>query len=138
MSKISQEIVTIKFSTVLDNSVTPSYVDANTIQAAISNVSTTLFGFNTIVEVVSTSNVTIDGKTVIVTGGSYTGQIATLTYASQVTAPFQPGQTIVVANVTPSGYNGTFSVLTCNTTAVTYASNVSSAITGVGTITATS
>lgn len=68
-------------------------------------------------------------------GLSATGTIAsstvTLTFASQTTAPFPVGTLITVAGMTPTGYNGTFTVKTCNTTTVTY--DVITAFTGSGT-----
>jgi len=53
---------------------------------------------------------------------SVTGLVntATLNYASQGSAPFTAGQQIVVAGVTPSQYNGTFTVLTSTATVTTY------------------
>ena len=55
--------------------------------------------------------------TTAVTGSSNT---ATITYATQGSAPYTPGQTIIVAGVTPSGYNGTYTVATSTTTQTTY------------------
>jgi hypothetical protein len=53
---------------------------------------------------------------------SATGSVntATLNYASQGSAPYTAGQQIVVAGVTPSQYNGTFTVLTSSATVTTY------------------
>jgi hypothetical protein len=64
---------------------------------------------------------------IAVTGGSASGSVATLTFAAQSTPPFNPGQIIDVANVTPAGYNtpttfaaGGSVVIACTTTSVTY------------------
>lgn len=53
---------------------------------------------------------------------SVTGSVntATLNYSAQGSAPYTAGQQIVVAGVTPSPYNGTFTVLTSSTTQTTY------------------
>jgi hypothetical protein len=63
---------------------------------------------------------------------------ATITFAAQTVAPFIVGQTIVVAGVTPTGYNGTYTVTACTTTTVQYANATTGAQTVAGTVTATS
>ena len=63
---------------------------------------------------------------------------ATITFAAQTVAPFIVGQTIVVAGVTPTGYNGTQTVTACTTTTVQYANATTGAQTVAGTVTATS
>ena len=63
---------------------------------------------------------------------------ATITFAAQTVAPFVVGQTIVVAGVTPTGYNGTYTVTACTTTTVQYANATTGAQTVAGTVTATS
>jgi hypothetical protein len=69
-------------------------------------------------------NPTINVKTLSVTGASGTGSVATLTFATQVSAPFANGTTIVVEGLTSTGagYNGTYTVTSCTTTHVTFAS----------------
>lgn len=59
---------------------------------------------------------------------------ATLTFAAQSSAPFAVGQTITVAGITPSGYNGTYVVTACTTTTVSYANATTAAQTVAGTI----
>jgi hypothetical protein len=63
---------------------------------------------------------------------------ATITFAAQTVAPFIVGQTIVVAGVTPTGYNGTYTVTACTTTTVQYANATTGAQTVAGTVAATS
>ena len=71
--------------------------------------------------------VTADGsivaiRAIAVTGASWSsgsGGQATLTFAS-TTAPF-PGTQINVSGVSPSGYNGTFTIVSSSSTSVTYA-----------------
>ena len=60
------------------------------------------------------------------------GSIATITFPSaQSSAPFTVGLKIVVTGLTVSGYNGTYTVLTCSTTTVTYSNTTTgSAISG--------
>ena len=60
------------------------------------------------------------------------GSIATITFpVAQSSAPFTAGQKIVVTGLTISGYNGTYTVATCNTTDVTYSNTTTgSAISG--------
>ena len=49
-----------------------------------------------------------------------TTNTATLNYSAQSSAPYTPGQTIIVSGITPSGYNGTYTVVTSTTTQTTY------------------
>jgi hypothetical protein len=60
------------------------------------------------------------------------GSTATITFlVAQSSAPFIPGQKIVVTGLTVGGYNGTYTVLTCSTTTVTYSNTTTgSAISG--------
>lgn len=71
--------------------------------------------------------------TLATTATSGTGTTATITFAAQAAAPFQIGSQIIVAGVTPAGYNGTFTVTGCTTTTVSYAN----ATTGVQTVAGT-
>lgn len=71
-----------------------------------------------------------------VTGASGTGTTATLTFATQAGAPYKVGSTITVSGVTPSGYNGTYTVTACTTTSVSFASATTTAYTSGGTISA--
>ena len=66
---------------------------------------------------------------------SGTGSIATLTFAARPTVPFAVGQSILVAGVTPSGYNGTYTVTACTNNSVSFASTTTGAQTVAGTIT---
>jgi len=74
------------------------------------------------------------GISVVVTATAGTGAVATLSFASQSYAPFTIGQTITVAGLTPVGYNGSYTVVSCNTTTVTYASVTTGSMTVAGTI----
>jgi hypothetical protein len=84
-------------------------------------------------EVISTARFSL--ATTATSGAAGT---ATITFAAQTVAPFVVGQTIVVAGVTPVGYNGTFTVTACTTTTVEYANATTAAQTVAGTVTATS
>lgn len=75
------------------------------------------------------------GMRVIITATAGTGSIQTLSYSTQTYAPFSPGQSITVSGVTPTGYNGTFTVLTCTTTAVTMAGSATGSMSVSGVIT---
>lgn len=71
------------------------------------------------------------------TAASGAASVVTLTFAAQPVIPFPPGSTIVVAGVTPAGYNGTFVVTGCTTTTVSYTNATTGAQTVAGTITLT-
>lgn len=75
--------------------------------------------------------------TLTVTGGTYTSSTVTLNFASQGSAPFAAGQTITVAGMTPSGYNGTQTVVSSTATSVTYSNSTNAAITVNGTVAST-
>ncbi len=72
-----------------------------------------------------------------ITGGSGTGSVATLNFASQVSQPYAIGSSITVAGVTPSGYDGTYTVTASTTTSVSYSNATTAAASG-GTVTGTS
>ena len=67
-----------------------------------------------------------------VTSGN--GTTATISFAAQAAAPFEVGSQIIVAGVTPVGYNGTFTVTACTTTTVSYANATTGAQTVAGTV----
>jgi hypothetical protein len=60
-------------------------------------------------------------SSISVTNATSNGTTATLTFAAQPLAPFANGTNIVVTGISPSNYNGTYSVTGCTTTTVTYA-----------------
>jgi hypothetical protein len=68
------------------------------------------------------------------TATSGDGTTATLTFAAQAAAPFEVGSQIIVAGVTPTGYNGTFTVTACTTTTVSYLNATTGAQTVAGTV----
>jgi hypothetical protein len=70
--------------------------------------------------------------TVTATGGS--GAVATLTFAAQSSPPFAVGSTIVVTGVTPTEYNGTYTVTACSDTTVQYTSTATGSLSIAGTI----
>ena len=77
---------------------------------------------------------TVDAsKTTTSTGASGTGTIATLTHSALVT--FAIGSTIVVTGMTPTAYNGTYTVTNSSAGSVSFASTATGAQTVAGTIT---
>ena len=89
----------------------------------------TLGDIITIISMKSTSTLSLT-----TTGASGTGSVATLTFGLRETAPFAVGQSITVAGVTPSGYNGTYTVTACDAGSVSYANTTTGAQTVAGTI----
>src|SRR5262245_1744320 len=73
------------------------------------------------------------GPTTPTTGASGTGTTATLTFAAMGT-PFPVGSQITVAGMTPSAYNGSYTVTASTTTSVSYASTATGAQTVAGTV----
>jgi hypothetical protein len=78
------------------------------------------------------------GATVLtITNAAGNGTTVTISYANQGTPPFAVGQTIVVTGVTPTAYNGTFTVLASpapSGTSVSFSSTATGAFTVPGTI----
>jgi hypothetical protein len=59
------------------------------------------------------------------------GSVATLTFTGPISpAPFSAGQRVVVTGMSVVGYNGTYTVVTCGTTTLTYNSTTTGAATG--------
>jgi len=76
----------------------------------------------------------VDTVTIKINSISGNGSKVTVTFYTQPTATFQPGDSIVVEGVTPSNYNGTFIVINCTKTQVTYTSSATGTWNGDGTI----
>ena len=81
----------------------------------------------------STNYQTTISPAVTVTGASGTGAVATITFAAQSYA-YAVGSQITVASVNPSGYNGTFVVLSSTTTSVSYANTTTASYVSGGTV----
>jgi hypothetical protein len=59
------------------------------------------------------------------------GSVATLTFTGPISpAPFSAGQRVVITGMSVVGYNGTYTVVTCGTTTLTYNSTTTGAATG--------
>jgi hypothetical protein len=86
------------------------------------------YGKNTFVAISS------GGNTLTPTAASGSGSTATLSFATQSTAPYTVGQTIVVSGMTPTQYNGTYVVTGCTTSSVSYANPTTAAGTIFGSI----
>ena len=67
-----------------------------------------------------------------ITATSGTGTIATLTFANQGSAPYTVGESIVVQDLIPTGYNGTYVVTGCTATSVSYANTTTGSMTQAG------
>jgi hypothetical protein len=85
---------------------------------------------NTSVQVYDTAP-GVTANTLTATGD---GTTATLTFTAQAVIPFNIGETIVVAGVTPAGYNGTYVVTNASVSTVSYLNATTGALTVAGTI----
>ena len=103
---------------------------------SLSAGSVTIFGNYIVSSVPSSSTFVINASTAASTTPTLTatgnGTTATLTYPTSYTIPV--GSTIVVAGVTPGGYNGTFTVTASSAGSVSYANATTAAQTVSGTI----
>ena len=79
---------------------------------------------------ITTANDNVQGQIAVTpilatTAASSSGGIATITFATQSTAPYVVGHEITVYGVTPNGFNGTYVVTACTTSSVSYANSTS-------------
>jgi hypothetical protein len=70
-----------------------------------------------------------------VTGCSGTAGTATLTFATQFANPFYVGGTIIVSGMTPTAYNGSWTVTGVSTSSVSFASSATGSMVFPGTVT---
>jgi hypothetical protein len=116
--------------------------DTATFLVATSIGGLSIYGNYTVQTVLSSSQYTIlaanqaNATVITVTGASGTGTTATLTFSSAYEIAI--GTNIVVAGVTPAGYNGTHTVTVTGTNTVSFASAETGAFVSGGTITAPS
>ena len=71
---------------------------------------------------------------IAITGASGTGSVATITFSPPGGVPFSIGQTIIVNNCVPVGYNGIYTVTAAGTGSVSYASSATGSLTQNGTV----
>ena len=81
------------------------------------------------------ANVNSNVNTLTITAASGNGSTVTLTYATQASNPYTVGQQITVTGVSPSGYNGTYTVTAVSTTQVQFASTYTTSYVNGGTVT---
>lgn len=110
--------------------------DTFPVLVSLSAGSVTIFGNYIVSSVTSTSAFVINASTAASAAPTLTatgnGTTATLTYPTSYTIPV--GSTIVVAGVTPGGYNGTATVTASSAGSVSYANATTGAQTVAGTI----
>ena len=70
-----------------------------------------------------------------ITGASGDGTTATITFTTQSTAPYAPGDTITIVGINPGDYNGTYTVTAGTTSSVSYTSQAIAAYVTGGVIT---
>ena len=73
-------------------------------------------------------------STIAVTGASGTAGTVTLTFANQGSAPYTVGQSIAVNGISPTGYNGVYTVTACTASSVAYFSSFATTYSSGGTI----
>ena len=68
------------------------------------------------------------GNYISIIGTSGSGSVATLTFSTQSVAPFSTNQIIWIQGLTPTGYNGYQTVISCTTSTVTFSSAATGSI----------
>jgi hypothetical protein len=76
----------------------------------------------------------VEGQ-VAVTAATGNGSTATLTFATQTFTPYDVGQVVTIAGMTPAGYNGVKTITGATASTISYASTTTGAMTVAGTIT---
>jgi microcystin-dependent protein len=88
---------------------------------------------------ITSNQLEFDGQkgipTLSTTAATGNGVTATLTFATQSVAPYPVGSTIVVSNIVPIGYRGTFIVTGATPNSVSYANTTTGPQTTAGTVT---
>jgi len=115
---------TMTLATSYANAISGSYITftANTFGSqssgtiAQSGTSFVAYGSIAVGQVIANST-----SPITITNATGTGAIATLTFATQPSAPYAVGSSITVQGVTPLGYNGIYVVTACNSTSVSFA-----------------
>jgi len=79
----------------------------------------------------------VSATSILTTAASGDGTTATLTFTPKTFAPFAVGQSITITDLNPAGYNGTYTVVTCTTSQVTYLNATTGSQISGGTITFT-
>lgn len=74
------------------------------------------------------------GANLSITSISGSGSVVTVTFSAQSIAPFPAGTTVVISGVTPSGYNGSYTVASGNNSQITYSSTTTGTATVLGRI----
>ena len=75
-----------------------------------------------------------DTATLDITGIKGTGTVVTVTFAIQPTKPWQVGDTVTLSNVTPTSYNGNYTVTSSTLSQVTFNNNNISDWLGTGSV----
>lgn len=111
---------------------------SSTNYTVVQNPSVTGETYNAFISQQATSgNSTIYFNTSLnITGASGNATTATLTFSTQSANPFAVGSSIVVTGITPTGYNGTFTVTAVTTGSVSYANTTTATYQNGGNITA--
>jgi len=100
---------------------TPSTVGLK-IGAVISTPTLAISGGSTVATVPTSTTFTITSLASFATTAiTTTNLVATATFAAKTYVPFAIGSSITISGSTPAGYSGTFVVLSCTTTSLTFA-----------------
>jgi hypothetical protein len=76
--------------------------------------------------------------TIVATNLSSNGTVATVTFSSQAVQPYAVGSSVVITGFSPTTLNGTFTVVSCTTTQLTFNTPITGIFSGTGTISGTS
>ena len=99
---------------------------ANLMQNAITNTAPT-YSYQALTGLTSAYSVTV-------TGASGNGSTATLTFGTQTNIPFTIGESILISSISPTVYNGTFTVTSVSPTSVSFSSTATAAYNSGGSI----
>ena len=106
------------FSTILYHAVPGSTSD--TVVYTQTKSTDTIASHSTVVNISMTPYIATASGSISTTSVSLTDSTATVSFSTRAVAPFTTGNSITVSGFTNSIFNGTFTVLTCTTSQLTY------------------
>ena len=116
------------------------YLSGNTIRVGSTTISATSQGGLVVSGAITatggiSSDTSAAGAPLATLTATSTGGVSTVTFATQTVPPYSVGGLITIAGVTPTGYNGTYTVTVSTTSSVSYLKTVVGSQSVAGTIT---
>jgi len=110
-------------TTAASTTVTTTSTSGLKVGAVVNTATTKIAAGTTVATITNATTFTVNNRANITTTAiTGTGTTATATFTAQTYIPYAVGSSITISGVTPTTYNGTFTVTACTTTSVSWAS----------------